>query len=520
MDHIGKYLRNNVSKNNEKPLVSIIMLTYNRKNIIQKAIDSVLSQTYDNFELLIIDDASDDGTYKLLNSLQDNRIRVFSNDINKGCSNARNLGLKNIKGEYVMYLDSDNEWDSKYIETMVGAFIELPDADALYSGQLLYKNFNSNPYAVRFGSYNKPLLHNRNYIDMNCFCHKSDIINKICGFDENLLKLVDWDFILRISNEFKIYSVPILLSKYYEHDLEGKVTNIPINYSDYAKNILNKNNIITKKYKSLNKKVSIIIPNYESLTEIKKCLNSILSCNFENMVDIVVVDNNSSIEIRNYLINLEAEGKIKLILNDINYGFTFAVNQGISISDYDSDIVILNNDAVLGRGAIEHMQTCAYSIPKCGLVVPHEILSKDNKFILDHIPYANFKIECDVTPSKAHHNITNIPLFHDGGLLELNFAPFFCTYIKRDVYDKTLGLDAELGRHYRSDRIFSDYIRHILQLKIYQCPDAYVYHKQQVATKILEKNKKNDYYYIYKKNQWEPELGEKLGYKKPLWDFE
>lgn len=64
--------------------------------------------------------------------------------------------------------------------------------------------------------------------------------------------------------------------------------------------------------------------------------------------------------------------------------------------------------------------------------------------------------------------IINIPLFHDGTSLELNFAPFFCTYIKRDTYNKTLGLDPELGRPHRSDRIFSDFIRNYLQLKIYQ----------------------------------------------------
>ena len=110
-----------------------------------------------------------------------------------------------------------------------------------------------------------------------------------------------------------------------------------------------------------------------------------------------------------------------------------------------------------------------------------------------------------------------MPLFHDGGLLELNFAPFFCVYIKREVYNKTLGLDPELGRHYRSDRIFSDFIRHILKMRIYQEPNAYVYHKHQVATNILSKNKK-EYFMMFKKNQWPSDLAKDLGYKKALWD--
>ena len=211
MDYLGKQLRNNVLTSDYRPLISIIMPTYNRKNIIQKAITSVLNQTYGNFELIIIDDGSDDGTPDLLKSIKDEKIRILRHEKNKGPSYSRNIGLKNAKGDIMMYLDSDNEWDSKYIETMIGAFIELPNADALYSGQYIYKNFDSKPYAIRFGTYNKPLLHNHNYIDMNCFCHKSHILNEIKGFDENLFSLVDWDFILKISNIFKIYSVPVIL---------------------------------------------------------------------------------------------------------------------------------------------------------------------------------------------------------------------------------------------------------------------------------------------------------------------
>ena len=519
MDYLGKQLRNNVLTADYKPLISVIMPTYNRKSIIQKAITSVLNQSYTNFELIIIDDGSDDGTYTLLKSLEDERIRILRHEVNKGSSYSRNIGLKNAKGDIIMYLDSDNEWDSKYIETMVGAFIELPNADAAYSGQYLYKNFDSKPYAVRFGTYNKPLLHNHNYIDLNCFCHKSTVLNEIKGFDENLFSLVDWDFILKISNIFKIYSIPVILSKYYNHDSENRISNRPYDYIKTCKKVLDKNKMPIKKYPPLTKKISVIIPSYESLNEIKTCINSILSHESKEMLEIIVVDNNSRKDVKNYLSDLETEGKIKLILNNINYGFSYAINQGIALSRKNTDILLLNNDTILTKGSLEHMQHCAYSIPKCGIIVPHELLFEGDNRISENVPYAYNNFECDVLPSKNHHNIINMPLFHDGTLLELNFAPFFCTYIKRDTYNKTLGLDPELGRHYRSDRIFSDFIRHYLQLKIYQAPYAFVYHKHQVATNTLKKTRKEEYAYIYSKNQWEPELAEKLGFKNPIWDF-
>ena len=481
MDYLGEQLRKNISNYDSLPLISVIMPTYNRENVIMRAINSVLNQTYSNFELIIVDDASSDDTLSLLKSINDDRIKIFQNNENMGASYSRNIGLKNAEGDIIMYLDSDNEWESEYVKTMVGAFIELPDADALYSAQYLYKSFNSKPYAARFTSYNKSLLHNHNYIDLNCFCHKSNILNEIKGFDESMWRLVDWDFILRISNDFKIYSIPVILSKYYNHDFEDRISNLPFDYMGACKSILDKNKIPIKPYPPLNKKISIIIPNFESFEQINMCIDSILSNESQDLLDIIVVDNNSGNKVKKYLINLELKGKIRLILNDINYGFNYAVSQGINISENDSDILILNNDAILTQGSLEHMQHSAYSIPKCGLIIPHEMLLAETNIISLNMPYAYRNFECDATPSRPHQKIISMPLFHDGEVLELNFAPFFCTYIKREVYNKTLGLTPEFGGSLCSDIIFSDFVRHYLQLKIFQSSDAYVYHNPNVA---------------------------------------
>ena len=82
---------------------------------------------------------------------------------------------------------------------MVGAFTMLNDADAVYCGQLLFKGKKKNPFAVRFGSFNRSLLNNRNYIDLNALCHTREIYHRIGGFDESLVRLVDYDLIMRMS---------------------------------------------------------------------------------------------------------------------------------------------------------------------------------------------------------------------------------------------------------------------------------------------------------------------------------
>jgi len=529
MENITGYLTQLSEKENDNPLVSIIMPVYNRVDIVESAIDSVLEQTYSNIELIIVDDGSDDGSKELLESLNDQRIRLLHNDSCKGVSNSRNKGLSVAKGKYIAYLDSDNTWDSRYIAAMVGAFIELPDAEVLYSGQLLFKGDSEKPYAVRFGSFNKSLLTNRNYIDLNALCHTYDLFKRIGGFDETLIRLVDYDLIMRMAETTQIYSVPVILSHYFFNKAENTITNIP-DYKKYLEIVRDYRETrienINKTINGLNsnkltKKVSIIIPSYEALDDIKECIESLFELNIDKWLEIIVVDNFSSHPIIEYLEELEANGKIKLIKNDINFGFTYAVNQGIAIAETGNDIVIMNNDAILTSGAIESLQKAAYELSDCGVVVPQQVLPGDTKTITTHVPYAYPNFECDVNLSAVHENIMNVPVFHSGSVVELSFAPFFCVYIKRDVLNNSLGLDAEYGRHYRSDRIFCNYLRHMMHLKIYYIAEAVVYHKLQKSTDMQRNNpeKNSNFDIMFRKNKWDEKLASRLGYKLPVWDY-
>ena len=171
------------------------------------------------------------------------------------------------------------------------------------------------------------------------------------------------------------------------------------------------------------------------------------------------------------------------------------------------------------KNSIEAMQKFAYEHDECGIVVPQQVLPGGTPTMKQHVPYASAGFDCDVNPSAHHKNIVNMDNFHDGESLELSFAPFFCTYIKRDVLDKSFGLDAELGRHYRSDRIFSEYVRHVMNYKIFHVTDAIVYHKLQKATQSLAKNEESLDNMLFK-NRWEEDLADELGFKRPEWDLD
>jgi glycosyltransferase involved in cell wall biosynthesis len=526
MENVAKFLSKR-SLNDNSALVSVIMPVHNRISTVKDAVDSVLGQTYTNIELIVVDDGSDDGSKELLEELADDRIVLLHNTHCKGVSAARNMGLKAANGKYIAYLDSDNLWDPRYLAAMVGAFIELPDADALYSGQLLFKEDISNPFAVRFGSFNRSLLTNRNYIDMNVFCHTRDLYNRIGGFDETLKRLVDYDLIMRIADESQIYSVPVLLSHYFFEKAQNTISKTS-GFTELLENVREKSkkriedslasNEDAKKFAQFNHKVSIIIPSYEAIEDIKECIDSILSFNANEYLEIIVVDNCSSKPVIDSLERMEATGKIKLIKNDINYGFTYAVNQGIELAEAGNDIFIMNNDALLTPGALESLQKAAYELPECGIVVPQQILHGGTKTITSHVPFAYPQYDCDVNLSAVHENIINVPLFNAGRVFELNFAPFFCVYIRRDVLDSSVGLDAEYGRHYRSDRIFCNYIRHVMKLKIYYIASSKVYHKMQKSTNILRESSQTEFDIMFAKNQWDDELASKFGYKKAPWD--
>lgn len=100
-------------------LVSIIMPSYNTAKYIEESVNSVLAQTYTNWELLIVDDCSTDNTMELLSNIHDSRIRVFQNEVNSGAAVSRNKALREARGRWIAFLDSDDLWVSDKLEKQI-----------------------------------------------------------------------------------------------------------------------------------------------------------------------------------------------------------------------------------------------------------------------------------------------------------------------------------------------------------------------------------------------------------------
>lgn len=118
----------------EKPLISIVVPVYRAEKYLCMTLDSILKQTYSHFELLLVDDGSPDGSSAICDryAAEDNRIQVFHNQ-NAGSSGARNFGVSQARGEYLVFVDADDLLEPEFLETMLGAFME-PEVDLALCG--------------------------------------------------------------------------------------------------------------------------------------------------------------------------------------------------------------------------------------------------------------------------------------------------------------------------------------------------------------------------------------------------
>ncbi len=202
------------------PRVSIVIPTYNRRQYLQRAIDSVTAQVFTDFELLIVDDASTDDTASFVESFSDRRIRYHRHDVNRGAPAARNTGLRLATGEFVAFLDSDNEWLPQRIEKQVELFSRLPDSvGVVYANNKVLNEINHTETVWAFGlrgNLYKEFLR-RPFIDFITPLIRKSCFDKIGMMDENVPSYQEWDTFLRLAKHYEFEFVPEVLAVYYIH---------------------------------------------------------------------------------------------------------------------------------------------------------------------------------------------------------------------------------------------------------------------------------------------------------------
>jgi len=113
--------------------ISIVIPTYNRAYILREALESVLAQSYTDFEVLVVDDGSTDDTARVVGSIQDKRIRYIQKERNQGCSAAYNTGIRAAQGEWIAFLDSDDLWKPEYLERQMDFLSRQAGLDVVFT---------------------------------------------------------------------------------------------------------------------------------------------------------------------------------------------------------------------------------------------------------------------------------------------------------------------------------------------------------------------------------------------------
>ena len=199
--------------------VSVVLPTFNRANTLGKAIQSVLSQTYENLELIVVDDGSTDNTKEVVRSFSDRRMRYINLGENKGEAIGRNTGIDVARGEYIACQDDDIEWLPEKLEKQIKVFEKaLPNVGVVYSGAYVMDDemriYLPHPHLTQKEGY----LH-KQFLKGMFIVHASVVIRKECFkavgmYDDKTPSKQDWDMWIRLSKyyDFKFIDEPLVIT--------------------------------------------------------------------------------------------------------------------------------------------------------------------------------------------------------------------------------------------------------------------------------------------------------------------
>lgn len=344
--------------------VGVVMSTHNRADtFLKRAIQSVLDQTFKDFLLVVVDDASTDNTKEVVESFKDERIVYLNEGKNFGCdTHPKNIGIKYLYDngyEYTAFLDDDNEWRQDHLMALTAEVKKDPFLTLVYGDRWVIPSEEMKKSGMKesiglFHDYDPMLLKVKNYIDTSDVLVKTKALYEIGGFDEKIRKFVDWNVWWRLTkNAKRMRRVPLIITNYYLHDSMKSVTNKEGAYNeetglftptfDPTNCLINSGSFENKK----EPKVAVFTLTMNRL-EYTKMMFATIRETTNVPFDHFVVDNGSTDGTVEFLKELKEQGFIKdYIANEENHGIPVASNEALDMikpEEYDY-IIKVDNDA-------------------------------------------------------------------------------------------------------------------------------------------------------------------------------
>ncbi len=427
------------------PLVSVIVPTYNRPHMLPETLQSILRQSFQDFEIVVVNDCGA-GVSELVNNLNGSgKIRYLKHERNRGLAAARNTGIKAARGKYIAYLDDDDIFLPDHLKTLV-EFLENSNGDVAYTdsyrahqrknGATLEIFQRDIPYSFDF-DYDRILVDN--FVPVLCFMHRKSCWDAAGGFDESLPVLEDWDLWIRMSRLFDFAHIAKVTCE-FRWRTDGSTMTV----ADSGK-FPRAREIIAAKRASLparraavasaRPKVSIIILTLNQWWQTKLCLESIARFTPQSH-ELIMVDNGSSDEtvanLREYAAH---HTNVRVIVNRGNRGFAAGNNLGLALARGEN-VLLLNNDTVVTEGWLERMLAVFDRHPQTGIVGP----------------VSNYVSGPQLVPQVTYKSLDGLPAFaaawssaHAGQSAEAVRLVGFCLLARRAVIDRIGGLDEQFG---------------------------------------------------------------------------
>lgn len=449
------------AKFNYMPKISIVVPMYNTKfSYFVELIDSINNQTYQNFEVCLADSSKipDVQIQKYIQELNSNKIVYKNISQNLGISENTNVAISFSTGDYVAFCDHDDVISINALYEVVKA-INSSDADFIYTDEDILENgIRKNPHFKP--DFSPDLLTSYNYICHLCVV-KRKLLDEVGLLNKEFDGAQDYDFVLRATEKAKnIVHIPKVLYHWRAHETSTSYSSSAKEYvymagkraiEEHFKriNIKAKVEILDEpgryrvKYDVIgNPKISIIIPNKDSKSDLKKCIDSILKSSYQNY-EIVIVENNSKTkEIFDYYDKIQKDNdNIKVVSIKIDkFNYSLINNFGVKNSKGEY-IVLLNNDTkVLSNNWMEEM---------LGICQRDDVGMVGAKLLYPDFKVQHAGVVVGIGGVAGHVNV-NIAENEEGYFSRANVINNFsavtaaCLMIKRSIFEKIDGLDEKL----------------------------------------------------------------------------
>lgn len=325
-------------------MISVIISTYNRVDLCKRAIESVKAQTFKDFEIIVVDDASS-VDYSPVSSLEG--VRYYRLNKNSGSqAKPKNKGITEAKGEYICFLDDDNCYRPDHLMILHNE-IKKGDVDVVYADRMVI-DMDTNEYlGIGVNSDFRPdLIMQQNFIDTSDFIVKKSLLEAIGGWDQRYKRMLDWNLIVRLFKYgCKFRRVPVILTDYYTHKDSLSYSDPVIGWTTHDLDI----ELPYLGHKITEPKVAIYTLTYERVEYTKECFETLYKTAGHEF-DHYIWDNGSKDGTVEYLKSLKPHGwckKVEVHYSPDNKGISIASNGIVDrIKEHDYQVIMKSdNDA-------------------------------------------------------------------------------------------------------------------------------------------------------------------------------